>query len=1481
MPTSPHIANPEPQTVAQVLPHKPSDAECLLSAAELLLPTLESGQAIDAKCLRHAMEDAFGASDTEGAWVWKDAYDAAEAAQIMLLGRYGTLMKRQAGSPAAFHTMIEKLTNLAPSHTRRSEESQRLQQFSTPLPLSAIVAYAADLQSTDVVLEPSAGTGMLAIFAKLAGSTFALNELGETRRGMLSGLFPNSLVSGYDAASIDDRLDRSIIPNVVIMNPPFSAAPNVDGKYRAATSKHVLSALARLSPGGRMVIITGANFNPATKGFQSTFRRIEETADVVFSAPVAGKVYARHGTTVDTRLSVIDKRDDPNDEARCTEPSAWLPICDTSADLLKTLIDHCPKRELGTGPVGFTSPAGPRTSVISLRDAARAENRAIAAELAKHPFDSIETIELQYLPKVWRETDTGFTDAVYEAYELQSISIENASPHPTALVQSAAMASVAPPMPKHRPILPKYLIEDGILSGPQLESIIYAGEAHETHLKGWFKYGEIEGQLIGANEADPKENGGDAFRLRKGWFLGDGTGCGKGRQVAGIILDNWMRGRRRAVWVSKSDKLLEDALRDWMALGGRQSDIIPLSRFRQGSDIKLAEGILFVTYATLRSAERQHDGQVKASRLDQVVDWLGRDFDGVIAFDESHAMANAAGEKGSRGDKKASQQGIAGLALQNAVPDARILYVSATGATVVSNLAYVSRLGLWATGDFPFANRSAFVSAMEAGGIAAMEMISRDLKAVGLYLARSLSYEGVEYEMLVHELTPAQVDIYDSYAGAFQIIHNNLEAALEASGISSETGTLNPQAKSAARSAFESNKQRFFNHLITAMKCPTIIKAIEADLEAGHSAVIQVVSTSEALMERRLAEIPASEWHDLHIDITPREYVMDYLAHSFPTQLFEPFTDENGELRSRPAKDEHGNPVICREAERRRDDLMERLGALAPVQGALDQILWHFGTDTVAEVTGRKRRIIRTNDKRLKVENRPASSNLGETQSFMDDDKHILVFSDAGGTGRSYHADLGAKNQRLRVHYLLEPGWKADNAIQGLGRTNRTNQAQAPLFRPCATNVKGEKRFLSTIARRLDTLGAITKGQRETGGQNMFRAEDNLESVYARAALRQFFYKLRAGQIDVCSYERFQEMTGLTLDGPDGTMKENLPPIQQFLNRCLALTIAMQDAIFEAFGVFLEAIIDDARKAGTLDVGLETLRAEKFEVIERKVIYEHPHTGATATALSVERTDRNHPLTLERIKAFCRSGKDVALYWNKTSRRAAVMVHAPTYMSEDGEPISRIELMRPMAQELFVMAEFVKSNWEECNDEMFETLWQKEVAGVPEFSKSRITLICGLLLPIWDRLPADNMRIFRLQAEDGTNNTANNTECAIGRLVTQNQLINLYTSLGLDCEIKMEPADVLKAVMDQRSSLSLISGFQLRRSLIMGQPRLELTGVSASALAEFKAMGCFAEIIQWKTRLFVPMTSPDVLSAILVKHPVGAQSAKVESGRSL
>ena len=131
--------------------------------------------------------------------------------------------------------------------------------------------------------------------------------------------------------------------------------------------------------------------------------------------------------------------------------------------------------------------------------------------------------------------------------------------------------------------------------------------------------------------------------------------------------------------------------------------------------------------------------------------------------------------------------------------------------------------------DFPFATRAEFVDAIEAGGVAAMEVLARDLRALGLYTARSLSFDGVEYELVEHSLTDEQRRIYDAYAGAFAIIHNHLDAAMEAANITGSDGTLNRQAKSAARSAFESAKQRFFGHLLTSMKTPTLIAAIDAD----------------------------------------------------------------------------------------------------------------------------------------------------------------------------------------------------------------------------------------------------------------------------------------------------------------------------------------------------------------------------------------------------------------------------------------------------------------------------------------------------------------------------------------------------------------------------------------------------------------------------------------------------------------------------
>ena len=1469
----------------------PSGASALFAAAETLLPALEDGRALDAATLRDAMTRALGASDAEGAWVWKDAYEAAEAAVVLFVKRYGRAMRRQAGAgedgPRRMLAMLEAVAALEPSHTRRSEQQVRLQQFSTPLPLAYAALRAAAVRPGDVVLEPSAGTGMLAVMAECAlghraAGHLYVNEIAGVRASLLGTLFPQAPVTRHNAESIADRLPE-VRPTVVLMNPPFSATPGIDRIRHDADLRHLRSAFSMLPPGGRLAAITSAHCIPGDAAWTDAFASLDD-ARVVFTIAIDGRAYARRGTAFDTRLTVLDRSAAPGFAVDARARAA------DAAALLDAVIARVPPRLPITPVPGadlFGHTRSPRTAAPK---PARKPAGPPPAAKAAHDWGPVSELAYRAGPLDAAENTSAArstTAGPYEPWRPGVVRIPDAIEHPTPLVQSGAMAAVAHPVPSYRPLFPKRVVTEGLLSDAQLESVVLAGEAHARHLAADYRIGS-GWETVHRCRADDGEEADTAFvtdegetlsapvRFRRGWMLGDGTGAGKGRQVAAIVLDHWLRGRKRALWLSQSDKLVEDARRDWTALGGRDDDVIALGKFRQGAEIPTPEGILFATYATLRSPARQG----KPSRLDQIVAWLAgsldeddrHGFQGAIVFDEAHAMANAAGSKGNRGEVAPSQQGRAGLRLQNALPDARIAYVSATGATTLPGLAYAGRLGLWAAGETPFETRTEFVSAMEAGGVAALEVVARDLKALGLYQARALSYDGVEVEILEHPLTDAQRRIYDAYAGAFKVIHHNIEEALKATGIVDGESTLNKNAKSAAMSAFEGAKQRFFGHLLTSMKCPSLIRAIEADLDSGRSAVVQLVSTGEALMERRIAEIPASEWDDINVDLTPRETVIEFLAHAFPVQLQEPFTDDEGNVMSRPVFDEDGHPVICQEAAARRDALIEKLAALPPVPSALDQIVQHFGHDAVAEVTGRSRRVLKVMDargERLALRSRPASANLAETAAFMDRTKRILVFSMAGGTGRSYHADLSCANTDRRIHYLLEPGWRADQAIQGLGRTHRTHQASAPLFRPVATDVKGERRFIATIARRLDSLGAITRGQRDSqtamGGddQALFRESDNLESLYAKAALRQFYGALWLGRIPGWSVDRFEKATGLKL-AHEGSLKEELPPMPRFLNRLLALPIDEQNELFAELEERIAANIEQAVEAGTYHAGVETVRADSLSIAGRETIYEHPGTGAATELVEILRRDRLAPTTAEAGLGLGErdpgpDGKPVLMV-NARSKRAAVALPAPSRMFDDGGVQERVRLVRPAVRESMARAELDASNWRRTDEAQWRMLWEQEIASLPTHRDSRFWLAAGLLLPIWDRLPAENMRVRRLITDAG--------EALIGRVLDAEQVRAVRTSFGLDGGFAMTGAEAFEAVMGRGAALALANGWRLARRRIMGADRVEIEGPADGDTDALKRMGCTVEIVSWRARAFAP--GAKALERILERWPLAA-----------
>jgi hypothetical protein len=193
-----------------------------------------------------------------------------------------------------------------------------------------------------------------------------------------------------------------------------------------------------------------ATVGPEEPGWREAFVRLQEKGRVVFTAAVAGQVYARHGTTMDTRLIVVDRI--PAEDPRRFPSSPG--IAANAAELLDYVGRLVPPR----APVIDASPL-PSSSVSALPVRTKAAAPPLA--LVNRPAPTRDVVELAYEACEWQPAEGArLTAGIYEGYVLQSLRIPDAKPHPTKLVQSAAMAAVAPPPPSYRPHVLPHLLSD-------------------------------------------------------------------------------------------------------------------------------------------------------------------------------------------------------------------------------------------------------------------------------------------------------------------------------------------------------------------------------------------------------------------------------------------------------------------------------------------------------------------------------------------------------------------------------------------------------------------------------------------------------------------------------------------------------------------------------------------------------------------------------------------------------------------------------------------------------------------------------------------------------------------------------------------------------------------------------------------------------------------------------------------------------------
>ena len=924
------------------------------------------------------------------------------------------------------------------------------------------------------------------------------------------------------------------------------------------------------------------------------------------------------------------------------------------------------------------------------------------------------------------------------------------------------------------------------LSPLQLEGVLLSIQRHRRIHHKANANANANGNAVPATTSTTTTRTAGAFRA--GFFLGDGAGIGKGRQISAIIRDGFCRGRKRHVWLSVSRELIKDAKRDLNDVGlhcASDDCVHDGTNFLgdHGSSNKglgrKDKGVLFLTYNLL----------VSANRIEQIIAWcvgteylgssvgknnksrtialqLEESFDGCLVFDEAHKAKNLA-------DNTKTAQLV--LMLQRRLPMARVVYCSATGVSEIDQLAYAERLGLWnvplrgqqgqnalalqlqesiaadGNSDGSFANFGAFRRSLEKRGLGSLELLALELKTRGSFLARTLSWEGAEFKTVEVPLDREQRMIYDRSVSWWNKCKVDLKEALDLLGNMHvpANGNNNGNNNSNARQVwgiFWAAHQRFFKELAICAKVPFLAKdALKHIHEEGCCVVFGLQGTGEASMqslllahsnnnnnedEKKKQHPKSNRFHPNHnaekcfpaLMSTVAACLTNFVKQHFP--VAPPPPDPPSLPKHPPTSDIERQRYATIQAE------IDRIRGLPPPQpipflvqkqqllleavrhmnlppNPLDDLIDRLGgVDAVAEMTGRSGRIVRGKNKKengggdqfVYTKRVVASSskntsipaiqrgeesdriNLIERRLFMDGTKSAAIISDAASTGVSLHAASGSgASHKRRVHYTIELPWSADKAVQQLGRTHRSGQKSAPIYKLVITNLGGERRFAAAVSKRLASLGALTKGDRRAAtGSDM--SEFDLDSKYGKRALRRFYRALEeneasagessAGVLGVLSSERGKAKTIIedfvkdsivardpivqSLPNDDEKMRNacvlsiakaeldrigldkasrNKADVRVFLNRISGLMVSRQSLVFSLFMSTLGGVIKTAKTSGEFEGTAEDLAATAIEIGHETDLAVDPTSGAQ-TKLTTLVLDRGIPFETVRILAM-------------------------------------------------------------------------------------------------------------------------------------------------------------------------------------------------------------------------------------------------------
>uniref|UniRef100_A0A7S1DLR9 SP-RING-type domain-containing protein n=2 Tax=Hemiselmis andersenii TaxID=464988 RepID=A0A7S1DLR9_HEMAN len=476
-----------------------------------------------------------------------------------------------------------------------------------------------------------------------------------------------------------------------------------------------------------------------------------------------------------------------------------------------------------------------------------------------------------------------------------------------------------------------------------------------------------------------------------------------------------------------------------------------------------------------------------------------------------------------------------------------------------------------------------------------MELVAMHMKATGQYLCRVLSFEGAAFEILKENIREDFVQMYDKAADFWmKLILEHSDAAIQAKQSGMKLGV--------SKSVLWGAHQRFWMQMCIAAKVPHVIEICKKAEEEGKCVVIGLQSTGESVSEF----VDQQGINDDEVPSTASGIVVWFIE-----KHCSDFQQQPAMLAEAKQLELPGNPL---------DEIIDALG----------------GVSKVAEMTGRKTRMVKVLNKdgkyTWKLLKRSAEAtdtvNIEERKKFQNGDKHFAIISEAASSGISLQADRRVKNQRRRVHITLQLPWSADKAVQQMGRSHRSNQSSAPEFKLLLTPLGGESRFASAVANRLQSLGALTQGDRRAAGYSQDLIEFAIDSKHGLQALKQLLqvvfgdgdlpekdmadFRATIGDVNVRDFLRDagKALQALGFVRTNANKAGDKSLLRTFLNRILGVPVRLQNQIFALFQDLLQSHIRVAKLNNTYDEGIVDIAASAVNLLSEEVIYRDSKSDA-------------------------------------------------------------------------------------------------------------------------------------------------------------------------------------------------------------------------------------------------------------------------------